>query len=333
MDITCVDMGGSNLRIAQVRDDGTIQSEVIKHPVHQLRDDRQVVELIAEQARAKRVSICCAGDIDEEHLIIKYSSNVPYSKRLEYPRMLKERGLDVVLTNDMRAAVMGEAVYGSGKGKRRVAVATFSSGANCAVADNQKVVTSAEFGHMPFVHSAGLFCGCGQHGHLEPYVSGNGAATWAQQFFHISHQREHPLLDACRKRLARSQSASSSAQGADDDAWRRTVASITAADVYDACREAPDQEPQRTIRQTQVLAIAHCFGAMLSAYNPLDVIVLMGSQTNDWDVLFEPAIQRLRTGGLALPSLSIPPIVKTALPEIGLQGAAAYYLNYAGKRE
>lgn len=314
MELTCVDMGGSNLRIAQVRDDGTIAGDIFKRSAKSLTSDQEVVQIISDLAKGNAVSICCAGDIDEPNRIVRYSSNVGYAKRLEYPRMLADKGLDVVLTNDMRAAVMGEAAYGAGKDYRRVAVATFSSGANCAVADAKKVVTSAEFGHMAYHREGGLFCGCGAQGHLEPYVSGNGAATWARQFFDITYQREHPILQAAMQRVQRP---------ATDDSTR-AVSEINAADVYAAYRKNPAQEPQRSIRDAQVQAIAHLLGAMISAYNPLDIIILMGSQTLDWDVLFAPAIQRLNAGGFALPSLLIPPIVRTTLPEIGLQGAAAY---------
>jgi hypothetical protein len=99
--------------------------------------------------------------------------------------------------------------------------------------------------------------------------------------------------------------------------------------VYQAFVRDPDSQPQKDIRATQVKAIADSFGKMNSAYHPVDILVLMGSQTLDWEVLFEPAIEIFEgdEGHLQIPSFSKPPIVRASIEEIGIVGAVAYFLS------
>ena len=67
---------------------------------------------------------------------------------------------------------------------------------------------------------------------------------------------------------------------------------------------------------------------MNSAYNPLDIMISMGSQAvKDGKHTIEPAIEIYQNEGLQLSSLNKPPIVITELPEIGIQGAAAYFVS------
>ena len=64
---------------------------------------------------------------------------------------------------------------------------------------------------------------------------------------------------------------------------------------------------------------------MTSVYHPVDMMVLMGSQTLDWEILFEPAIDLYRRddGSFQLEGLRQPDIVRNDLDEIGVRGAVA----------
>ncbi|MCK5177009.1 MAG: hypothetical protein KAQ92_04750, partial [Candidatus Aenigmarchaeota archaeon] len=112
------------------------------------------------------------------------------------------------------------------------------------------------------------------------------------------------------------------------DVFALIVTSITSKHVYGAYSSNPNQEPQKHIKNIQVEAIAASFGTMVSAFNPLDLMVLMGSQTNDWDILFKPAIKKYNssTTQYQLASLEKPKIIKTNLSDIGIIGAAAYFI-------
>lgn len=169
-----------------------------------------------------------------------------------------------------------------------------------------------------------LFCGCGRKC-IEPWVAGNGAATMAQQHLLRLNSKEHLILkyaqyDLNQQNYENGKPMLENLNPIED--YAQAIAAITAEHVYKAYRANPDQEPQKTIRQLQVEAIADSFLTMQSMYNPLDVIVCMGSQTNDWDILFEPAIEIYRAKRITCQQE--PKIVKTKLEEIGVQGAVAY---------
>jgi len=99
--------------------------------------------------------------------------------------------------------------------------------------------------------------------------------------------------------------------------------------VYQAYAGFPAQEPQKSIRNMQVKAIVFSFGMMNSAYNPLDAMFLMGSQTKDWDLLFDRAksIYCSSTSQLQIASLDKPRILRLDDPDIGIKGAVADFIN------
>jgi predicted NBD/HSP70 family sugar kinase len=225
----------------------------------------------------------------------------------------------------MNAAVQAVARYGQGKGYNNVLLATYSSGFNCALTRGGSNATVAEFGHMIYKQDGDLYCGCGGKGHLETYVSGNGAAAMAKQYLGIGHLTNHPILD-----LSLADGPVRRTADLNDPAiYAQVLGGISAKHVYQAYTHDPNGQPQKDIRETQIKAIADSFGKMNSAYHPIDILVLMGSQTIDWEVLFDPAIRLFREdrGRLQIPSFSKPPIVKASVEEIGIVGAVAFFLS------
>ncbi len=329
-----IDFGGTFLRVAEVNPEtGIVPGTLVVQDITSLTNNIELTALVESMIpRGCAVGISAAGDTDEEELIVKQSPNSHIKTAITFARDLRDRGHQVSITNDMKAAAQGAARFGEGKGHRNVLVATYSSGYNCAVVRTGVNASTAEFGHQLYKRDADLFCGCGERGHLEIYVSGNGAASMAQQFFLMTHHRDHLILrSALDDYNAKAQDAGELTYVISDLSTPRIhthlVGAIGAKHVYQAYRAAPTEEPQRAIHDTQVHAIAQSFGMMVSAFNPLDVMVLMGSQTKDWDILFKPAIALYQQGGFQIPSLPKPPILKTELTEIGVVGAVAYLLN------
>lgn len=328
-----VDFGGTSLRAYVVDSEtGVLGREIFNQQIKEISSNEQLTKIFLENIpRGSRVGISAAGTIDEQGLIILQSPNSNIKGSITFAADLAANGREVALTNDMKAAVQAAARFGEGKGYRNVLVATYSSGYNCAVARDLENVSQAEFGHIPYGRD--LFCGCGKLGHLEVYLSGNGAATMAKQYFDITKQVKHPILQHA---LRDWNQAHGDLINLEDPVGRskfwEVVQAITAKHVYAALRQNPEQEPQRSIRATQVQAIADSFVMMNAAYNPLDIMVLMGSQTKDWDLLFEPAKEIYYSGRSQMDSLHKPAIVRTHLPEIGVQGAAAYFLQKEEKK-
>lgn len=268
------------------------------------------------------VGISAAGVVDEQSLMILVSPNSPIRGRITLAADVAAAGHRCVLLNDIRAAAQGEASYG-GHPAGSIAVATYSTGYNCAVAvDGRVSCRQPEAGHcfwQPLQLSAR--CNCNGASHLETYVSGGGAARMARDWLVGQAAWEHPILAlAMADRLPELDPAAL----CDDASLRdQALAAIGAEHVYRAFRANPTASPQREIREEQVAAIAGSLSILFGFCGPLQHIACMGSQTRDWDILFEPAIARFHAEGF-LPALQAPSVARTALPEIGVQGAVAY---------
>jgi predicted NBD/HSP70 family sugar kinase len=335
MDFYGVDVGGTNLRISRVNPEtGALAANPITYPMSEITTNRELTRIVFSHIpEGSHVGISAAGDVDEEDLVIRFAANSPIRGEIVFGRELREkRGCTVSETNDMNAAVQAVARYGQGKGHENVLLATYSSGFNCALSRGGKNVTVAEFGHMIYKQDGDLYCGCGGKGHLETYVSGNGAAAMAKQYINIGHLKSHPILDLSLAELNRFRAEEKRLKKKDlDDPvhYAAVLNNITAKHVYAAYSRMPDGQPQKDIRETQIRAIADSFGKMNSAYHPVDILILMGSQTLDWSVLFEPAIRLFveDTGRLQIPSFTKPPIVRAQIKEIGIVGAVAYSLS------
>lgn len=80
---------------------------------------------------------------------------------------------EVVLANDADAAGIGEAKRGAGKGYKKIAYFTFSTGVGGCHIINNKVTARPRPGHLIFKPN-GKKCGCGKRGCFEMYGSGTG---------------------------------------------------------------------------------------------------------------------------------------------------------------
>lgn len=105
---------------------------------------------------------------------LPWSGTVPFIEKLQvyYP------GLPILLTNDAKAAAVGEMVYGAARGMRDFVVITLGTGLGSGfVASGQLIYGhdsfAGELGHV-IVSQGGRMCGCGRQGCLETYVSATG---------------------------------------------------------------------------------------------------------------------------------------------------------------
>ena len=335
-----VDFGGTNLRMGYVNPlTGDIIGGVFKQNITEITTNEELLKMLLGFIPERNpsfgkfnIGISAAGDVDKENNIIRMSPNSSIKGEVTFGAELsKLKHINVHMSNDMDAAVQGESRYGEGKGLRSILVATYSSGYNCAVVRDGQNITTAEFGHMVYDHHSNLVCGCGGLGHLETFVSGNGAAQMAKEYFRKNFHKQHPILKLALEDFKRKNTDGH--EYTSDNLFnfefnRKIVSTINSKHVYDAFKKHPSVEPQSSIEQDQVVAIAISFGMMNSAYNPLDKMILMGSQAEkDWDTLIKPAIELYHSRILQIPTLPKPPIVLTKLPEIGVQGAVAYFIS------
>lgn len=334
-----IDFGGSLLRIGKFNLERGKLEKVISLDARRIMTNEELLKAVLKNiSNCAGISISAAGNIDEDNSVILESPNSKIPGQITFAKDLREKlGSEVVITNDMRAAVHAAARFDAeGSKYDNVCVATYSSGFNAAVARERINVSCSELGHIMYKPDSDLFCGCKKRGHLEVFVSGNGAASMARQYFGITKpQPTHLIIQNTLKDFnnKRRRKIYSSDDLKDKEFYERILMRISARNVYDAYKEEPEQSPQKEIRNTQVKAIAHSFGVINSSFNPLEIIVCMGGQTKSRDELFNPAINLYAGKNYdgQLPSINVPIVTITSLEEIGILGAVSYFLTKIGK--
>lgn len=89
--------------------------------------------------------------------------------------------LPVALTNDAKAAALGEMYFGAAKGLKDFMFITLGTGLGSGIIANGSIIygydsLAGEMGHV-IVHRNGRLCNCGRKGCLEQYASATGIVT------------------------------------------------------------------------------------------------------------------------------------------------------------
>lgn len=110
---------------------------------------------------------------------IEMAPNLPWKGKVHLADELKRHfDCKIVVTNDAKAATIGEMVYGGAKGMKNFVMITLGTGLGSGVVVNGSLVYGAdgfagEFGHTIAIQG-GRECGCGRSGCLETYASATG---------------------------------------------------------------------------------------------------------------------------------------------------------------
>ena len=191
-----VDLGGTNLRIAAIDEQGSLLEKLtLGTRVSRGRDwvVTQMCEAIQQVATKfqnghtlRGIGIGVPGIIDMETGMVRESPNLPgwddYPVREEIEQRLKAR---VILENDANAAAMGEKWLGAGRDFDDLCMITLGTGVGGGVVLNGRVWhglsgMAGEIGHTT-VDPNGPLCGCGNHGCLEAYASATAIVRMAKE--------------------------------------------------------------------------------------------------------------------------------------------------------
>ncbi len=110
--------------------------------------------------------------------IIEAPSNFKWGK-VDFVNILRQHfDLPVAITNDAKAAALGEMEFGAAKGMLNFMVVTLGTGVGSGIVVNGSLIyghdgLAGEFGHTT-IKPGGRQCGCGRCGCLETYVSSRG---------------------------------------------------------------------------------------------------------------------------------------------------------------
>jgi glucokinase len=188
-DLVCaVDLGGTNLRAANIDRDGRIH-ERVRSATPGSGTAEDVVAAIAaavrecESACSKRgghvcgVSVVVPGSVHLETGVVINAPNIPSLPGYELaPALERALGQPVLLENDANAAALGEMWQGAARGCRTIICLTLGTGVGGGIILDGKLWrgadgTAGELGHTSVEPFGGVQCKCGNTGCLEVYAS------------------------------------------------------------------------------------------------------------------------------------------------------------------
>lgn len=191
-----VDLGGTNLRIAAVDEEGkliekvTLGTQVTLGRDHVINDMCDAVLRMADKfksrARLVGIGIGVPGIIDMRTGMLRESPNLPgwaeYPVRAEIEKRL---GTRVLLENDANAAALGEKWLGAAREFEDMAMITLGTGVGGGLVLGGRIWhgmtgMAGEFGHI-MVEPEGHPCGCGSRGCVEQYASATAIVRMARE--------------------------------------------------------------------------------------------------------------------------------------------------------
>ncbi len=195
--VLATDLGGTNLRMAAVDEDGSILSRV-KYETPRSSEPHEIVETMAKAVKECRAELRDAdilaigaavpGTIDFKRGLIQTAPNLPELNEFSIVGALEDKlGIKAILENDANAAAIGENWLGASKGFANSIMITLGTGVGGGVIIDGKVLrgidgTAGEIGHIN-VEPEGHSCGCGSFGCLEQYASATAIVRMAKEIF------------------------------------------------------------------------------------------------------------------------------------------------------
>lgn len=178
-----VDLGGTNIKIGIVSNDGKILSKTSYKTEADGGPDQIIAniktginELLKNSKhKIKGIGIGCPGIINIKKGTVENPPNLPGWKRVKLGSIIqKEFGFNVNIENDANAAAIGEMIFGEGKKFSSFIMVTLGTGVGGGIVFNRKIFrgefgAAGEIGHVS-IDGNGPKCNCGSTGCIEAYV-------------------------------------------------------------------------------------------------------------------------------------------------------------------
>ena len=319
--VTGVDLGGTNIVVGTVAEDGSELVGLVSEPTRASEGVEAVIGRIIRLARASMdeaigshaipdsdailgVGIGAPGPLHRDSGVVRVAPNLKWRDVPLRDRVGDALRRKATLDNDANCAVLGEWWQGAGQGAKYLVGITIGTGIGGGVVFDGELYHGAsdiagEIGHMT-IDSTGRRCSCGNYGCLEAYASGPAIAERATDGLAAGVETE--LL-----------------KYVDGDADR-----LTAEIVYEAAQDG-DPLAQQVVRDT-----AQFLGAgianLVNIFNP-ELIVVLGGVTQAGPLLFQPLREEVNRRAFR-PAAEVCKIVSGDLPgTAGVYGAARSFLT------
>jgi glucokinase len=313
-----VDIGGTNLVVGSVAEDGSRLVATASEPTHAEAGATDVVDRLvglAERAMAATrleapgaeilgVGVGAPGPLDTRRGIVLLTPNLGW---VDFPlrQIIHDRlGLHAALDNDANCAVLGEWWVGAARGARTAIGITIGTGIGGGLILDGKLYHGAsdvagEIGHTT-IDMEGRRCKCGNYGCIEAYASGPNIALRAVEEIEAGAVSRLPSL-----------------VGGD-------LSAITAQTVYQAAADGDELALEVVNDTARFLGVG--IGNLLNVFNP-EVVVVCGGVTLAGDHLFVPLRREVARRAFK-PAVAACRIVPGELAgTAGVYGAARAFLD------
>ncbi|HEX6406488.1 MAG TPA: ROK family protein [Gemmatimonadales bacterium] len=313
-----IDIGGTNLVVGSVAEDGSALHALDSEPTHAEAGQTDVLDRLITLAqrtieRTRKevrgadiigVGVGAPGPLDTKRGIVLLTPNLGWVN-LPLRQIIHERlGLPAALDNDANCAVLGEWWMGAARGTRNAIGITIGTGIGGGIIVDGKLYHGAsdcagEIGHTT-IDTEGRRCKCGNYGCLEAYASGPNIAMRAVE----------EIKAGAVSRLA--------------DYVGGDLRQVTAQTVYQAAHDG-DQLALEVVNDTaKFLGVG--IANLLNVFNP-EVVVVCGGVTLAGDRLFDPLRREVARRAFK-PAVSVCRIIPCELSgTAGVYGAAKVYLE------
>ena len=194
-----VDVGGTNVKVALVGDDGaiansnTVPTRAEMGYEYTISNIKKAINDLIKEAKVEKhdikgIGFGLPGQIDCANGVVRLLPNIPGWVNVPLAKIISDEfGIPVKLDNDVRCAALGELKYGAGKGCQNLVCITVGTGIGSGLIINGKLVRGAanaagEIGHIKLAMNDGPLCGCGDRACLEAYASGPSIVAMAEDY-------------------------------------------------------------------------------------------------------------------------------------------------------
>jgi glucokinase len=314
-----VDLGGTNLRIAAVNQQGDLMEKVTLGTQVALGKDHVIREMcdaigslttkFRSSATMQGIGIGVPGIIDMKTGMLRESPNLPgwagTPVQAEIERLL---GTRVILENDANVAALGEKWLGAARGVDDMVMLTLGTGVGGGIVLKGRIWhgmtgMAGEFGHMT-VEPEGPPCGCGNRGCVEQYASATAVVRMAKEA--IASGRAPELAKA----------ASSDPE-------------FNAKAIYNLAIQGDEEARKIFGRVGRALGI--CIANLVNAFN-LNMYVVGGGVSSAWEAfspfIFEELRQRSLVYSATTPTSALSDGTGASGP-VGAEGSARTIVTLA----
>lgn len=278
--VIALDLGGTNSVLGLVDKEGKIQKrttfKTTSHPTIESYTEQcaESVRLLISHAGSKEAVKALgigAPDVNYWSQTIENATNLPWKGVIPLASLLKAKlDMPVCMTNDAKAAALGEMQYGAARGMKDFIMLTLGTGVGSGIVVDGRPVYgkrsfAGELGHTAIRPENGRKCPCGRTGCVEAYCSATGVVQTARELL-----RQSPEESLLR---------------------RIDPEKLTSKDICEAALRG-DKPARQVFEYTGRLLGEAC--ANFAAFSDPEAFILFGGLSKAGDLLMKPLANTYR---------------------------------------